>query len=140
LPRMVTSPKWCGLMIVPSRPPKKMRSAVSAEFDSLVKILDLANVIIHDVEGKIFEWTTGGERLYGWTRQEAVGQVVHDLLQTKYPVPRGEIVAALRGRGSWEGEFEHRTKAGLGVSIASPWVARKSEERQSALYCRTIST
>jgi len=31
-----------------------MRSAVSAEFDSLVKVLDLANVIIHDVEGNRF--------------------------------------------------------------------------------------
>src|SRR5271157_4522191 len=105
-----------------------MRSALSAEFDSLVKILDLANVIIHDVEGKVLHWTTGCERLYGWTRQEAVGQVVHELLQTKYPVPRSEIVAALRERGSWEGEFEHRTKTGSAVSIASLWVARKSED------------
>jgi len=101
---------------------------VSAEFDSLVKILDLANVIIHDVEGKVLHWTTGCERLYGWTRQEAVGQVVHELLQTKYPVPRSEIVAALREHGSWEGEFEHRTKTGSAVSIASLWVARKSED------------
>jgi len=101
---------------------------VSAEFDSLVKILDLANVIIHDLDGKILEWTTGCERLYGWSRQEAVGQVVHELLKTNYPVPRSEIVAALRERGSWEGEVEHRTKAGTAVSIASLWVARKSDD------------
>ena len=105
-----------------------MRSAVSAEFDSLVKILDLANVIIHDVEGKVLHWTAGCERLYGWTRQEAVGQVVHELLKTKYLVPRSEIVAALRERGSWEGEFEHQTKTGSAVSIASLWVARKSDD------------
>jgi PAS domain S-box-containing protein len=105
-----------------------MRSAVSAEFDSLVDILDLANVIIHDVEGKILQWTTGCEHLYGWTRQEAIGRVVHELLQTKYPVPRSEIVASLRERGSWEGEFDHQTKAGSAVSIASLWVARKSDD------------
>ncbi len=105
-----------------------MRSAVSAEFDSLVKILDLANVILHDVEGNVLHWTRGCERLYGWTRQEAVGQVVQELLKTKSLVPRSEIVAALRERGSWEGEFEHRTKAGLAVSIASLWVARKSDD------------
>ena len=40
---------------------------MSAEFDSLVKILDLAIVIIHDPEGKILHWTKGCERLYGWT-------------------------------------------------------------------------
>jgi PAS domain S-box-containing protein len=101
---------------------------MSAEFDSLVNILDLANVIIQDLEGKIQHWTTGCERLYGWTRREAVGQVVHELLKTKYPVPRSEIVGALRERGSWEGEVEHRTKAGSAVSIASLWVARKSED------------
>ena len=73
-----------------------MRSAMGAEFDSLTEILDLANVIIHDLDGSILHWTAGCERLYGWTREEAVGQVVHELLQTKYPVPRSEIVAALR--------------------------------------------
>ena len=101
---------------------------MSAEFDSLVKILDLAIVIIHDPEGKILHWTKGCERLYGWTRQEAVGRVVHELLKTKYPVPRSEIVAALRERGSWEGELEHQTKAGSAVSVASLWVARKSDD------------
>ena len=101
---------------------------MSAEFNSLVKILDLANVIIHDLEGKILHWTTGCERLYGWTRREAVGQVVHDLLQTKYPLPRSEIVAALREGGSWEGEIGHRTKSGSAVSIASLWVAQKFED------------
>jgi PAS domain S-box-containing protein len=105
-----------------------MRSAVSAEFESLVNILDFANIIIHDLDGRILHWTTGCGRLYGWTRPEAVGQVVHELLQTKYPVPRSEIVAALRERGSWEGEFEHQTKAGSAVSIASLWVARRSED------------
>ena len=88
----------------------------------------MANVIIHDLEGKILHWTTGCERLYGWTRREAVGQVVHDLLQTKYPLPRSEIVAALREGGSWEGEIGHRTKSGSAVSIASLWVAQKFED------------
>ncbi len=101
---------------------------MNAEFASLANILDLANVIIHDMEGKILHWTTGCERLYGWSRQEAVGQIVHHLLKTRYPVPRSEIAAALRERGSWEGELEHQTKSGSIVSIASLWVARKSDD------------
>ncbi len=101
---------------------------MNAEFASLANILDLANVIIHDLDGKILHWTTGCERLYGWSRQEAVGQIVHDLLKTRYPLPRSEIVAALRERGSWQGEIEHRTKSGSTVSIASLWVARKSDD------------
>jgi hypothetical protein len=60
-------------------------SAATAELTSLAKILDLANVIIHDVDGRILYWTSGCERLYGWSRAEALGQIVHELLGTKYP-------------------------------------------------------
>jgi PAS domain S-box-containing protein len=112
----------------PGVAPATEGSDASVELDSLVNILDLANVIIHDVDGRILHWTRGCERLYGWTREEAVGKVVHELLKTKYPVPRSEIVATLRERGSWQGEIEHRTKAGTIGSIASLWVARKTKD------------
>jgi PAS domain S-box-containing protein len=103
-------------------------SAATAELTSLAKILDLANVIIHDVDGRILYWTTGCERLYGWRREEAVGEVVHDLLRTKYPLPRSEIVARLRQDGSWQGEIEHQEKNGSVVAVSSLWVARKSDD------------
>ena len=110
---------------------------MNAEFASLANILDLAKVIIHDMEGKILYWTTGCERLYGWSRQEAVGQIVHELVKTKYPVPRSEIVAALRERGSWEGELEHQVKSGSIVSIASLWIARKSDDNAIRFVLQT---
>ena len=77
-------------------------------------LLDLANVIIHETDGAILHWTTGCERLYGWSKQEATGQVVHDLLATTYPQPRDEIIAELRERGSWQGELEHRQERWIG--------------------------
>lgn len=85
-------------------------SAATAELTSLAKILDLANVIIHDVDGRILYWTTGCERLYGWSREEALGKVVHELLNTKYPLPRSKIVAKLRKEGSWQDEIEHQKR------------------------------
>jgi PAS domain S-box-containing protein len=103
-------------------------SAATAELTSLAKILDLANVIIHDLDGRILYWTTGCERLYGWSREEAVGEFIHELLKTKFPLPRSEIVAKLRKEGSWRGEIEHQKKDGSVVSVASLWVARKSED------------
>ena len=103
-------------------------SAAAAELTSLAKILDLANVIIHDVDGRISYWTTGCERLYGWSREEALGQVVHELLKTEYPQPRSKIVAKLRKEGSWQGEIEHQKKDGSVVSVSTLWVARKSED------------
>ena len=99
-------------------------SAATAELTSLAKILDLATVIIHDVDGRILYWTTGCERLYGWSREEALGQVVHELLKTGYPAPRSKIVAKLRREGSWRGEIEHKKK----TVRSSPYRACGSRE------------
>lgn len=103
-------------------------SSPSADFTELARVLDLANVIIHETDGAILHWTSGCERLYGWSKQEATGQVVHDLLATTYPQPRDEIIAELRERGSWQGELEHRRKDGATISISSLWVAQRSED------------
>jgi PAS domain S-box-containing protein len=94
---------------------------------SLAHILNLANVIIHDVHGRVLHWTTGCERLYGWTRQEARGKIVHELLRTGYPQPRDQIIAELREQGSWEGEIEHQRKDRSVVTVASLWVAPRFE-------------
>ena len=103
-------------------------SAATAELKSLASILDLANVIIHEMDGKILYWTTGCERLYGWRREEAVGEFVQELLKTEYPMPRSELIAKLREEGAWHGEIEHQKRDGSVVSISSLWVARKSED------------
>ncbi|MGD0719913.1 MAG: PAS domain S-box protein [Roseiarcus sp.] len=97
------------------------------EFGRLASILDLANLIIHGEDGTILEWTTGCQRLYGWSRQEAVGAVVHELLETRYPMPREDIVAQLRRHGSWQGELEHRGRDGAVIAVASLWVAQRAE-------------
>ena len=125
--------------VVGTRDDESRRPAVTAELASLATILDLANVIIHDVDGKILHWTTGCERLYGWSAQEAVGQIVHSLLKTRYPLPRGEIVAALRDCGSWRGQIEHETKSGSTVCIASLWVARKADDGAIRFVLQTNS-
>ena len=104
-------------------------SAVTAELTSLAKILDLANVIIHDIDGRILHWTTGCERLYGWSREEAIGQVVHELLKHKLSSARGERLSSeLRTEGSWQGEIEHQRKDGSFIAVSSLWVAGKSED------------
>ncbi|HXZ14468.1 MAG TPA: PAS domain S-box protein, partial [Roseiarcus sp.] len=104
---------------------------LSAELATLSNVLDDAVVLIHDVEGRILHWTTGCERLYGFSRQEAVGQLVHDLLRTRYPAARENIVAVLAERGAWQGEIEHRAKDGSTRSVASLWVARRAPDGET---------
>ncbi|MGA2792596.1 MAG: PAS domain S-box protein [Roseiarcus sp.] len=99
--------------------------------EEFARLFDLANVIIHQTDGKILHWTTGCERLYGWTKQEAVGAVVDDLLATKFPQPRDSILAALFEKGCWQGELEHQRKDGSAVAIASLWGARSTGDGAS---------
>ncbi len=99
---------------------------MSAELSSLADALDAAVVIIHDLDGRVLYWTTGCERLYGFARAEAVGRRVADLLETRYPCPRSEIVAALAQRGAWQGELEQHASSGAVLTIASLWTTQKS--------------
>jgi len=101
---------------------------LTADATSLAKILDLANIIVQEPGGTILYWSSGCERLYGWKRDEAMGQTLYRLLRTDYPVSREEILRSLRERGNWEGEVVHHTKSGWALSIRTLCVARKSED------------
>ena len=112
-------------------------AGAGAGLEAVARALDLANLIVHDKDGVILQWTTGCERLYGWSKREAAGAIVHDLLATIYPLPRAAILATLRETGSWQGELEHRKKDGSTVAIASLWVAQPGREGAEFLILQT---
>ena len=84
-------------------------------------LLDLAYdaIIVSDVKGRIQFWNRGAEETYGWIAEEAIGQVVHQLLQTKFPVAFVDLVASLSERGKWEGTLRHVARDGSTVAVAS---------------------
>lgn len=91
------------------------------------RILDLAPITIRDLKGRILLWNTGAEQMYGWSSEEAVGKLAHDLKQTKFPRPLEEIKARLLARGHWEGEITHTRKDGRAIVVASQWVLHRDE-------------
>jgi PAS domain S-box-containing protein len=76
-------------------------------------------IYIWDFDKDIIEWNQGCERLYGYTRAEAVGRNNHELLRTVYPLPLEEFNALLAAQGEWTGELRQTTKDGREVIVES---------------------
>ncbi len=92
------------------------------ELKQQASLLDLAPVMVRDLENRIVFWSRGAEKLYGFTREEAVGCVGHELLRTEGPLPMNYLDQILRDNGLWEGELLQRTHDGGSVYVASQWV------------------
>jgi len=79
------------------------------------------SIFVRDMNDVITYWNRGAEELYGWTGEEAVGKVSHQLTQTIFPAPLEEINAELLRTGRWAGELVHTKRDGTQVVVASRW-------------------
>ncbi|MBV9289065.1 MAG: PAS domain-containing protein [Hyphomicrobiales bacterium] len=76
-------------------------------------------IIVWRLDDGIESWNRGAEELYGYSRDEAIGRVTHELLQTVHPAPWREIESEMLRAGLWEGELRHRAKDGRGVVVSA---------------------
>jgi PAS domain S-box-containing protein len=95
--------------------------AVAAPFDEFFQTLDLAQAMVRDLHGTILVWTKGAERLFGWSKNEAMGKRAHDLLKTKFPQPLEQIETNLLNTGEWKGQLQKFKKDGSRLWLASHW-------------------
>jgi PAS domain S-box-containing protein len=100
-----------------------------ARFRTRAELLELATdaIVVRDLEGAIRFWNAGAEGLYGWSRDEAIGQDMHRMLRTVFPVSKEETENALRDRGMWQGNLIQQTKSGRGIVVA----CRKTMNREA---------
>jgi len=112
-------------------------AATELRLEDVARFLDDANIIIHSLDGNIRYWSKGSERLYGYTRPEAIGQIVHHLLSTEFPEPIEQLRAQLIERGMWEGELVNYRKDGRAISIMSRWVVSRQGEAPVPLIFQT---
>jgi PAS domain S-box-containing protein len=76
-------------------------------------------IFMWELSGPIVYWNRGAELLYGFTREEAIGCVSHDLLHTRLPQPPAEFETALATAGEWTGELIHTTRDSREVVVLS---------------------
>jgi len=100
------------------------------------QLLDLAHdaILSLDWNSTITFWSQGAERMYGWSREEAVGRVSRDLLETTFPEPLKDIESKLVSTGHWEGELSQRRRDGARLRVSSRWALRRGADGQPRLH------
>jgi PAS domain S-box-containing protein len=115
------------------------RERVEEALRERVSLLDLSHdtIFVRDLSDVISYWNRGAEELYGWTSEEATGQVTHSLLQTIFPRPLEKIKEELFGAGRWEGELVHTKRDGSRVVVASRWSLQRDGEGRPVAILET---
>ena len=113
--------------------------ASQAQLRERASLVDLSHdaVFTLDMGAVISSWNRAAEVLYGWPSEEAVGKVVHDLLETTFPEPIEDIYATLQRTGRWEGDLIHKKRDGTQVIAASRWSLHYDRQGQPVAILET---
>jgi PAS domain S-box-containing protein len=87
------------------------------------RLLDLSRdaILVRDIYDRITYWNHGAVELYGYSPEEALGRVSHQLLRTQFPEPLEQITDKLRRDGRWTGDLTHLRKDGAQIVVISRW-------------------
>jgi len=119
-------------------------SAQKVQLNEAVKahaeLLDAANdaIFVRSLHASITYWNKGAERLYGWTKDEAIGKSPRELFQVEFPSSFEEVVKASR-EGGWEGEIVQTKRDGTKITVASRWTTLL-DAQNNAVGWLTINT
>lgn len=97
----------------------------AAELQEQAQLLDLAHdaIVVRELDGQIVFWNQGASQLYGWSKDEALGQRTHEFFKTEFPQPLEQIMGTIQDAGFWEGELRHTCKDSRNIVVASRWVS-----------------
>jgi formate hydrogenlyase transcriptional activator len=85
------------------------------------------SIYVRDLNGVIRYWNRGAEVLFGWSAEQAVGELAHELLKTVFSEPLEQIEAEFLRRGRWEGELTQSKKDGTQVVVATRWSVKRDD-------------
>ncbi|HEY0375902.1 MAG TPA: PAS domain S-box protein [Pyrinomonadaceae bacterium] len=99
-------------------------------------------ILVRDLADRILFWNKGAEKIYGWTKEEAIGQDVRELLFRTNRPQFEEARDVLFARGEWAGELQQATREGDVIMVESRWTLVRDDagEPQSVLVINTDIT
>jgi PAS domain S-box-containing protein len=100
------------------------------------ELLELAQeaIIVRDLDSRVTFWNRGAAEKYGWTREQALGQVTHDLFKTRFPTSREEVDRELLQMGQWQGELVHTRADGEEIVVASRQALQRDDQGNPAAF------
>jgi PAS domain S-box-containing protein len=103
------------------------KNAEQAFLEGNARLLDLTNdaTLMRDASDRITFWNKGATDMYGFSREEAIGRVTHDLFRTEFPQPLESIKDILLRDGQWAGELRHTCRTGARKTVSSRWVIER---------------
>jgi len=99
-------------------------------------LLDLTHdaIMVRDMSGVILFWNKGAKEMYGFSRDQALGQVCHQLLQTRFPSPVKDIEAEALSKGRWDGELVNISAKGYEVTVLSRWAVSNNSSSEPQAF------
>jgi PAS domain S-box-containing protein len=107
------------------------RAQLLEELGQQRRLLELAHdaIIVRDpIRSTITYWNREAEELYGYSSEQAHGQVIHALLETEFPSSVEAVDDALLASGRWEGELGHVRSDGAAIVVSSRQALVRDED------------
>jgi two-component system, cell cycle sensor histidine kinase and response regulator CckA len=84
-------------------------------------------ILVRDLSGIVTYWNAGAQRLYGWSRPEAVGRRFGELVDEDREVV-ADATRQVLTRGTWSGELTHVGRDGGERLVATRWTLLRDLE------------
>jgi PAS domain S-box-containing protein len=110
------------------------RLRAEQELRKQANLLELAHdaILVRDLNDRITYWSSGAEEVYGWRREEALGETAPTLLRSIYPSSMESLKEEIVRSGRWEGELIQTRRDGETIVVSSRWALQRDENGEPA--------
>lgn len=117
------------------------RKKAARELAEKARLLDLTHdaIIVRNTEGRITYWNRGAEEIYGWSAEEAIGEISDSLFHTEYPDSFEEMVKELHEVDRWTGELIHTRRDGRRITVLVGKTLDRDSEGNPASVLQNIT-